>query len=204
MDINMLKSRKNIYALISRLLLLEIDRELLDMIKSNSDILEFFPNLSEWRKFKEYESEKLIEEELNVDFSNVSLLHLIPYESFYRRDDQMVESGGANPVIEFYNRYDFRVDLGKARAISADHIGIELEFMHLLVESEIKAAQDDNLDIAKEFESIQREFLENHLLKFAPLYLINMKNESRTPLYHDLAEMSLEFILSDYEYLNRV
>jgi hypothetical protein len=33
------------------------------------------------------------------------------------------------------------------------------------------------------------------------MYLINMKYEARTPLYYDGAEMALEFILSDNEYL---
>ena len=33
------------------------------------------------------------------------------------------------------------------------------------------------------------------------MYLINMKFEARTPLYFDAAEMALEFILSDNEYL---
>jgi hypothetical protein len=34
------------------------------------------------------------------------------------------------------------------------------------------------------------------------MYLINMKYESRTPLYYDTAEMALEFILSDNETLS--
>jgi hypothetical protein len=33
------------------------------------------------------------------------------------------------------------------------------------------------------------------------MFLINAKRESRTPLYHDGAEMTLEFLLSDYEYI---
>ncbi len=44
---------------------------------------------------------------------------------------------------------------------------------------------------------IQKDFLEEHLLKWSPLYLINMKRESRTPLYHDGAELVMEFLLSD-------
>jgi hypothetical protein len=31
-----------------------------------------------------------------------------------------------------------------------------------------------------------------------------MKKESRTPLYHDGAELALEFMLSDYEYVNEM
>jgi hypothetical protein len=34
------------------------------------------------------------------------------------------------------------------------------------------------------------------------MFLINAKRESRTPLYHDGSELTLEFMLSDYEYVN--
>ena len=50
---------------------------------------------------------------------------------------------------------------------------------------------------------VQRGFLKDHLLNWAPMYLINMKRESRTALYHDGAELTLEFMLSDYEYINK-
>jgi hypothetical protein len=33
------------------------------------------------------------------------------------------------------------------------------------------------------------------------MYLINVKYEARTPLYYDVADLALEFILSDNEYL---
>ncbi len=56
-------------------------------------------------------------------------------------------------------------------------------------------------DAQKELKEVQRDFLNKHLLQWAPMYLINMKFEARTPLYYDAADMALEFILSDNEYL---
>jgi len=49
---------------------------------------------------------------------------------------------------------------------------------------------------------VQRAFLKEHLLEWTPLFLINAKKESRTPLYHDGSELTLEFLLSDFEYVN--
>ena len=198
-----LEARKNIYALISRLLLVEMDEETLNFLKTNEEALSFFPNLKEWDKFKTLDSKKLIEEHFNVDFTNILLLHLIPYESFYKRDDQMINSGGENPVIEFYNRYDFRADLAEARAISPDHIAIECEFMYLLVDAQLKALKEKDNEAVDNLKNIQKEFMQKHLLSFAPMFLINMKSESRTPLYYDLAEMTMEFLLSDYEELSK-
>ena len=54
----------------------------------------------------------------------------------------------------------------------------------------------------KHFQFAQKTFLNKHLLKWAPMYLINVKYESRTPIYYDIAEMCLEFILEDNEYLS--
>ncbi|MGZ8545843.1 MAG: TorD/DmsD family molecular chaperone, partial [Sulfuricurvum sp.] len=113
-------------------------------------------------------------------------------------------TGGANHVTDIYSAYDFIVDYEVARVVSSDHIGIELEFMHHLCEAQMKALQEGDIDSVTEFQVVQHRFLNTHLLQWAPMYLINMKYESRTPLYYDAAEMALEFILSDNETLNAV
>ena len=194
-------ARSNIYALISRILLQEVDGEFLTTLRNDEAMLDFFPNLKAWEPFNTLEISVLINEHFNVDFTNISLLHLIPYETFYTRDDQMIETGGANPVTDMYHEYNFLVDYEVARVVSSDHIGIELEFMHHLAEAEKKAHDDGDLTAVKEIQNVQHEFLNKHLLNWAAHYLISAKYESRTPLYHDACEMALEFLLSDNEYL---
>ena len=195
------KARTNIYALLSRILLQELDAGMLKTIKDDENILDFFPTFKEWKPLTEVEEGKLLEEYLNPDFVNLSVLHLVPYETFYTREDQQIETGGANPVTDIYSAYNFMVDFEVSRTISADHIGVELEFMHHLVEAELKALEDNDIKAVSELQEVQKEFLNKHLLQWAPMYLINMKFEARTPLYYDAAEMALEFLLSDNEYL---
>jgi len=196
-----ISSRITMYGLISRLMLIEVDSEFLDSIESDEAILDLFPNYKSWEKRVELDRKRLIDEYYNVDFANLFLMHLVPYESFYSRDDQMIESGGDNPVVELYNALDFRVDLTKARVVSADHIGIELEFMYMLCVAQSRAVDTNDKEGLCELLKVQQGFLRDHLLEWSPMFLINMKRESRTPLYHDGAEMSLEFILSDFEYI---
>jgi len=196
------QARSNIYALLSRVLMQEADTELVDIINQDNAILEMMPNYKIWEPRTTLQSSELLERHLNPDFTNLSLLHLIPYETFYTRDDQMIETGGANPVTDMYSAYDFMVDFAVARVVSADHIGVELEFMHHLCEAQIKAMNGNDQDAVRELLEVERTFLDKHLLRWAPLYLINMKFESRTPLYYDAADMALEFILSDYQYLS--
>jgi TorA maturation chaperone TorD len=74
--------------------------------------------------------------------------------------------------------------------------------MHYLVEAEMAAESADDAEAVKHLQFAQKTFLNKHLLKWAPMYLINVKYESRTPIYYDAAEMCLEFILADNEYLS--
>jgi len=197
-------SRINLYALISRLTMNEVDENLLETILKDENILSFFPNFEKWKKRKDISNKDLIEKELNVDFTNLFLLHLIPYESFYRREDQQMETGGDNPVQVLYNEYDFRVELDEARVMAGDHIGVELEFMYKLCEAEMKALEDNNNDSAANIADIGYEFLKEHLVEWAPMYLLNVKSESNSPFYFDLADLAMEFIMSDFEYLTQL
>ncbi len=197
-------SRVNLYALTSRILMNEVDETLLKSIIEDENMLAFFPSFEKWGKRKELSQKDLLEKYLNVDFTNLFLMHLIPYESFYRRDDQMMETGGDNPVQTLYNDFDFRVELDKARVMSADHIGVELEFMYKLCEAEYKALQDGEFQIAADIAEIEYNFLKEHLLEWAPMYLLNVKSEAGTAFYFDAAELALEFMMSDFEYLTQL
>ena len=196
-----LDNRITLYSLISRLMIIEVDMEFLDFIEKNVEILELFPNYKEWDKRKEFSNKILKERYLDVDYANLFLLHLVPYESFYKRDDQMIESGGDNPVLSLYNSLDFRVELEKARIVSPDHIGVEIEFMYMLTTALKKALEADDKIGIKEILQVQKGFMQEHLLDWSPMFLINMKREARTALYHDGAELALEFLLSDFEYI---
>lgn len=197
-------ARINLYALTSRLTMNEVDEALLKSIEEDENMLSFFPTYATWEKRKKLSRKDLIERYLNVDFTNLFLLHLIPYESFYLREDQMMETGGENPVQQLFNDYDFRVELDKARVMSADHIGVELEFMFKLAEAEMKALEEGDTEAAAEIAKLEYDFLKEHLVEWAPMYLINVKNEAGTAFYFDLADVTLEFILSDFEYLTEL
>jgi len=189
------------YALYSRLFMKEVDTDFLKTLE-HKDVKEFFPNLYEWDLYTTLPKDELIEAHLNVDFTDISLINLIPYETFYTREDGMIESGGDNPVFQFYEAFDYVVEKDIARVVSPDHIGVELEFMYMLCDAEAKALKNSDEVAADELQTMQKSFLEKHLMQWAPLYLINVKNEAQTPLYHDGAMTGLEFLLNDYEYLN--
>jgi len=196
-------NRIALYALISRLMMQEVDETFLNQLESDEAVLSLLPNYRDWSKRKELSRKELVDQYYNVDYVNLFVMHLVPYESFYTRDDQMIESGGDNPVLQLYNALDFRVELEKARVVSPDHIGVEMEFMYMLCDAQKKALEADDAEGVCELLSVQHGFLKDHLLEWAPLFLINAKRESRTPLYHDGTELALEFLLSDFEYVTQ-
>ncbi len=198
------RSRINIYALLSRLTMTELDEGLLKSIEEDENMLSFFPTYQKWKKRDDYSRKDLIERYLNVDFTNLFLLHLIPYESFYMREDQMMETGGENPVQAIFNAFEFKVELDKARVMAADHIGIELEFMYELCKAELKALEEGNQGIAIQLSKLQYGFMRDHILEWMPMFLLNVKNEAGTAFYFDLADFVLEFIMSDFEYLTQL
>lgn len=195
-------ARINMYGLLSRLLIEEVDEETLKKIKENPDLLELFPRTKEWDKFQEKDLKNLIEEDLNVDFTTVFLLNVYPYESVFMNDKGFIDPSVTNPVFIFYKEHGYSIDLEKTRALSPDHIAVEMEFMMTLAQEELEALKNNKQKEVEKLRKIQKEFLEKHLANWGIIYFLTAKDMAETPFYQDVCELSLEFILSDYEYLS--
>ncbi|WP_457640896.1 TorD/DmsD family molecular chaperone [Persephonella sp.] len=196
------QARINMYGFLSRLLIEEIDFATLEKIKENEDILDLFPNTKEWDKFWEKDTIKLIEEDLNVDFTTVFLLNVYPYESVFVHDEGHINPTVTNPTLMFYREHGYAIDLNKTRALSPDHIAVEMEFMMNLIQEELEAIAKGNEADAEKLRNIQKKFLEEHLGNWGPVYLMAARDMAETPFYYDVCDLALDFILSDYEYLS--
>ena len=196
-----IEKRESFYKLLSRIFLSEMDEDSLKKIENSKDFDLLFPEYSTWEERTKRSRYKLINEVLNVDYTDIAIMHLVPYESFYVRDDAMIESGGANPITQLYNEYGYRVNLDEARAVSGDHFGIELGFMTVLLELQKEAYENKDIDKVNYYKEEQSKFLKEHILQFAPMYLINIAEQARTPFYKDSAKLAIEFLLEDLEYL---
>ncbi len=193
------QARLNMYGLLSRLFIEEIDKDLLKKIRENSDLLDLFPRTKEWKLFFKKEPEKLIEEDLNVDFTTVFLLNVYPYESVFMNDQGYIDPSVTNPTLIFYREHGYMIDLNETRVLSPDHIAVEMEFMMTLIKEELEALKNEKQ--VKNLRNIQKKFLEEHLANWGIIYLLSAKDMAETPFYQDVCDLSLEFILSDHEYL---
>ncbi len=199
--VEMTQARINMYGLLSRLFIEEIDPFTLNKLKENEDLLELFPNTKEWKDFWEKDAIKLVEEDLNVDFTTIFILNVYPYESVFVNDEGHINPTITNPTLVFYREHGYSIDLNKTRALSPDHIGVELEFMMNLAQEELNAIARENHEEANRVREIQRKFLEEHLANWGLPYLLAVKDIAETPFYYDLADATLEFLMSDLEYL---
>jgi len=195
------QGRINMYAFLSRLLIEEIDENLLEKIKNNPDLLELFPNTKEWEGFKTKSTKELIDEDLNVDYTTVFILNAYPYESVFMNDEGHINPTPTNPTLQFYLEHGYEIDLNKTRVLSPDHIAVELEFMITLIQEQLKAYSMNDQEGEKKALNLQKEFMENHILQWAPIYLMAARDMSETPFYYDVCQMALDFIMTDYEYI---
>jgi len=195
------QARINMYGLLSRLLIEELDEETLRKIKETPEILDLFPNTKEWQLFWEKEPKQLIEEDLNVDFTSIFILNVYPYESVFLNDEGYINPSITNPTLQFYLEHGYEIDLNKTRALSPDHLAVELEFMMNLIQEELNAFAREDYKEEKRYLNLEKEFMEKHLLQWAPIYFMAARDMAETPFYYDVCQLALEFILSDYEYI---
>jgi len=195
------QGRINMYAFISRLLIEEVNENILEKIKNNPDLLELFPNTKEWESFKIKSTKELIDQDLNVDYTTVFILNAYPYESVFMNDEGHINPTPTNPTLQFYLEHGYEIDLNKTRVLSPDHIAVELEFMITLIQEQLKAYSMNDQEGEKKALNLQKEFIENHILQWAPIYLMAARDMSETPFYYDVCQMALDFIMTDYEYI---
>ncbi len=198
------QARINMYGLLSRLLIEEVDFATLEKIKQTPELLDLFPNTKEWKLLHEKDTIKLIEEDLNPDFTTIFLINVYPYESVFMNDEGHIDASITNPTLMFYHQHGYEIDMEKTRALSPDHIAIEMEFMMSLAKEELNAiAREKDTEVLR-LRKLQKKFLEEHLANWGPIYLMAARDIAETPFYYDVCETATEFIMSDYDYLSEI
>lgn len=179
-------ARKNLYALLSRLFSKEPDAAAVNELKNQTGLLESLGDDSaQW--FSQTPPAALADA-LNVDFTSLFLLYAPPIEAALRDNSKEIPVGLENPVMQFYRRHGFHINMNLTHLNAPDHLAIELGFMEALIADNERQAQ--------------QAFLADHLLRWAPSYLLAQSEAAQTPFYRELCEFAAEFLLSDYQYLS--
>ena len=112
-----------------------------------------------------------------------------PWESVYRSKTKLTFQEPTLQVRELYERFGLR-----APAIHRepdDHLGLELAFVATLSDLAAQsAAGNDTAQLARCF-AAQRDFLQDHLLAWAPACLAHVEKHSETGYYRGAALLAL-------------
>ena len=82
---------------------------------------------------------------------------------------------------------------------SPDFIGIELDFMRHLTQTEAQAWEEDRFDEACEMLRKQQAFLKDHLVTWVPRYCEEMFKEANLDFYRGIAQLTRGFVLEENE-----
>ncbi len=139
---------------------------------------------------------------LRVDFTHLFILSSPPYEAALLDESGHLNSKTTDRVTDFYRAsgYDPGRGSGGARHSSVaamDHLSVELEFLAHLAGAEEEAWRAGEEEGARARLAEAARFMDEHLLRWAPLYTAAMEEEAETGFYRELARWVREFALED-------
>ena len=112
-----------------------------------------------------------------------------PWESVYRSKTKLTFQESTLQVRELYER--FGVQAPAIHREPDDHLGLELAFVATLSDLAVRAAAaGDMADLARCF-GTQKEFLQDHLLAWAPTCLALVEKHAETDYYRGAALLAL-------------
>ena len=194
-------ARANLYGFFSRLFIRELDEAAVELLWGPlaQALLPRFVASDEISLLRDADRRVAV---FDTDFVHITVVNVVPYASFYRREDARVQAGRDNPITDFLARYGFEIDLEAARALAQDHIGIVLEAMSVLCQHEAEATARPDLEYAAHIRGVQRTFLRTFVLPWAPVYLFAVERCAHTLLYREAADVLMATLGDDAEALS--
>ena len=173
-------SHAQLYALLARLFLEELDRPLALYLRGLPGLAEHIPPdpaVDDWLG------------DLRAEHQWLFGLNVYPYEAIFRDRDLMLNTASTSRVVALYQACGF-APAARLRAGAPDHLGVELALMAELV-SRLPHDPPARPRIA--------ELLHQHLAAWLPPCSEALARVARAPLYRALAEIATELVLADLE-----
>ena len=207
------EQRAATYGLLSRLYRVEVDKPLLDELRSMR-----FPaktgneNVDEgYRLLATYLSNTWDNSvtDLAIDYVRVFIGHGIdafsaayPFESVYTSEKRLLMQEARDEVLAIYRSAG--LDKQDTWKEGEDHIALELEFEQIMATRTVEALRKGDEDEAVALLTTQKNFLEDHLAAWAPMMTSDMKRFAQTDLYRGLAYLTDGFLQTDQTFLDDV
>lgn len=194
--IMMVQERSHIYGFLAHLYSKEPSQEFIQSVKDRH----FLSLLKELgielgNNFEDTPLGELVDE-LAVEYTRLFIgpgKHIYPYESAYCNGKggvfgnttfdikNLIESCGLRYKSDFHGDFD--------------HVSIELEFMEKITEAETEARKEKDSKKIIEFLKFERQFLDEHLVRWIPEFADNVIQQANLNFYREMAKLTREYIL---------
>ena len=146
--------------------------------------------------------------ELAIDYVSTFIGHGVngysaayPYESVYTSERRLLMQEARAEVLATLRENELkRGNWNEAE----DHIALELEFMAVLGDRIVTAAEAADEAEVERLLSTQRNFLEDHLASWAPLMTADLRRFAQCGLYQGLASLTDGFLQVEEEFFDEI
>jgi TorA maturation chaperone TorD len=133
---------------------------------------------------------------LRADFTNLFHLSAQPYEAALLDESGHLNARATDRVTDFFRACGFQ-PARHAGVLPMDHLSAELEFMAHLAEEERDGWREGDAAKAGGRLGLEARFLDEHLLRWMPIFTVAAEEEAETDLYRALTRWTREFALAD-------
>jgi TorA maturation chaperone TorD len=203
------RQRSNVYGLLATVYRQEVTSDLLHRIKDP----QFLGVLSDLGiqlgdDFFQKNEEELLED-MAVEYTRLFLgpgKHISPHESVHhQRDDTQQGQLWGESTVEVKKFIESSgLDYRSEYRGLPDHISVELEFMQQVTLREEQAWREDDRDGALYCLKIEKEFIEEHLIRWIPIFCEKVIREAELPFYREMAALARDFMESEKGEMNKV
>ncbi|MEH7251605.1 molecular chaperone TorD family protein [Neobacillus niacini] len=148
-------------------------------------------------------------EDLHWDYTKMFIgpfeVQASPWESVYVRKDKLLFQQTTMDVRKLYNKYGFRA--GDYNIEADDHIGLELDFLYHLNRLGIESAESKSETAIQEIVYLlkeQKQFINEHLGKFAPELANLVQEHAETDFYRGMATLLQHYLTIDSKVLTEL
>lgn len=147
--------------------------------------------------------------ELAVDYVRAFIGHGVdaysaayPFESVYTSPKRLMMQEARDEVLAVYRSEG--LDKLPSWKESEDHLALELEFMAVLGDRIVAAAETGDEAEVERLLSTQRNFLEDHLASWVPLMTADLRRFAQSGLYQGLASLTDGFLQVEEEFFDEI
>ena len=202
-EIEYLNVRSNMYSLLSRAFIREVDKPFLSLLKDETNAQSFRDGgFNLFGDFIDKQDDHILDA-LAVEYASLFLVatgkRLSVYESVQLPMEGQLNGVATSKTLAFYKSAGF--DFPKESNILPDHFAVELEFMSHLCKKEAEAIEKKDEHVAERARTLQAAFMNTHLGQWYEKFMNNLEKNTQNSFYSGMSLLAKEFLDSETEAL---